>query len=69
VAAAFILLTVWAASDVRDNVIVHLGPPKVSSDQFDRFVLTEMAGDLRVVLGFEHLGYYSLWDPKQEVAV
>jgi hypothetical protein len=49
-----VVLALGAAPDVVYNSLVHLGPTKVSSEEFDRLILTPMAGDLGVVFRLEN---------------
>ena len=62
--SGLILLAFWAAPDEVDDSLVHLGPPEVSSDEFDGLVLTHVACYLAVMFRFEYQLYPSFQDPE-----
>jgi hypothetical protein len=66
-----VLLAADTRADEVDNLFVHLGPPKVSANQFDSLVLTQMASDLRIVFLFENLSdqVFLLRHPKHTLLI
>jgi len=69
VLGGLVLLAFGTASDVVNDSFVHLGPPKVSADELDHFLLSHVTSDLRVVFRFQDWLYYSLKYPKQVFSV